>query len=791
MSDIDGRTPILVGVGQVSERPGEEGYRKLSPTDLAAEAAKEACVDALSLARLAPQIDAIFSVRTVADSVPAIMRAQRAPFGTPSNVPAAVAARIGASPRLAVYSPACGDEPQKLVGEACERLYAGEVRMVLLCGGEAESTQRAAMTAGEKLDWSELHDAPLEERHSSVIMRTKHMTAHGLTMPTTIYPLLENARRARLGVSREAYAMEMGRLLSPFSRVAENNPHAASRKVRGAEEIAVVEADNRMIADPHPRSVVARDQVNQGAALLLTTVATARELDIPQSRWVYLHGYSAVDERAVLERQDLGASEAMTGAYQQALESSGVKLENIRYMDIYSCFPIAVFAALDALGLRSDDPRGLTLTGGLPYFGGPGNNYSMHGIAELVLRLRADPGAYGMVGANGGFMNTHAVGVYSTTPAMWKGTDSTLLQEQINKLPKPAFTLEPSGYATIETYTVVYGKTGPTTGIVVGRLLETNERFLATTTTDDIQTLQLMIDQDPAGKRIFVKSYGYGNRFAFTAEHLQVMNPLQVLGLQPSYQYVLVEKRDHMLEVTLNRPEANNALFTEVHEELDQIFNSFEADPELWIAIITGSGTRSFCTGNDLKVTASGKPSWFPKSGFGGLTSRIGRTKPVIAAVNGFAMGGGFEIALACDLVVADSTAQFALSEVRVGLIAGAGGLQRLTRQIPKKVATELILTGRRVGSEEAKQLGFVNVIAEEGKALDKARELAANIMEGSPTSVRLSLKLLNESAAYAAEIDSVTTPYPHVLDELISSTDMMEGVTAFAQKRKPEWKNR
>src|SRR5690606_2215413 len=137
------------------------------------------------------------------------------------------------------------------------------------------------------------------------------------------------------------------------------------------------------------------------------------------------------------------------------------------------------------------------------------------------------------------------------------------------------------------------------------------------------------------------------------------------------------------------------------------VFDVFEADKSLWVAIITGAGTKAFCTGNDLKAASTGRRMWMPRNGFGGLTARLGREKPVICAVNGYAMGGGFEIALASDLVVADSTAQFALSEVRVGLLAGAGGLQRLTRQIPYKQAMEMILTGRRVGAEEGQRLGF------------------------------------------------------------------------------------
>jgi acetyl-CoA C-acetyltransferase len=792
MTTIADNTPIIVGVGQVSERLGTPEYRQLSPVDLAAEAAKAACADALSLAALAPKIDAIFAVRTVADSVSPPMRAMMAPFGSPNNTPAAVARRLGAQPALMVYSPACGDEPQKLLGEACERLHTGEFKLALLCGGEAISTQRAAKAAKEMLDWAEQHDAPLQDRsEGNGSLRTRHMNDHKMIMPTSVYPLFENARRKRLGLSKDAYAQEIGRLFAPFSAVAAANPHASSQKLWTQDAIATISADNRMIADPHPISVVARDQVNLGAATLLTTVGTARELGIPESRWVYLHGYSEVNERPVLERQDLGASSAMALAYEKALAEAGASIAQIRHIDIYSCFPIAVFSAIDALGLDAQDPRGLTLTGGLPFFGGPGNNYSMHGIAEVVQRLRADPGSLGMVGANGGFLSTHAVGIYSTTPKAWKNCDSSELQAQVNALPAPAFTREPEGWATVETYTVLHGKEGPSDVLVVGRLERTGERFIANSIAGDTEALAAFAGGDGLKLRICLRPLYQGlNQFALNQETLDRLCPKPSKHLLPQYEFVQVERRGPLLEVTINRPEANNALTPEANDELEQIFDAFDADASLWVAIITGAGSRAFCTGNDLKVGSTGRRMWMPRTGFGGLTHRKTRVKPVIAAVNGFAMGGGFEISLACDLIVADEKAQFALSEVRVGLIAGAGGLQRLTRQIPYKQAADMILTGRRVGAEEGKAMGFINRVAPEGAALEVARQLAQELLESSPTSIRLSLTLLKDSERIASTVDSINTAYP-AIDQLLSSEDRVEGMMAFGQKRKPQWKNR
>ncbi|MBW8827823.1 MAG: enoyl-CoA hydratase/isomerase family protein, partial [Acidobacteria bacterium] len=251
-----------------------------------------------------------------------------------------------------------------------------------------------------------------------------------------------------------------------------------------------------------------------------------------------------------------------------------------------------------------------------------------------------------------------------------------------------------------------------------------------------------------------------------------------------------VRRDDHLLEVTINRPEARNSLHPMANEELDEIFDAYFEDPDLWVAILTGAGTQAFCAGNDLVYSASGKPMWVPANGFAGLTSRATMTKPVIAAVNGYAMGGGCEIALACHLIVADETAQFALSEVAVVLVAGAGGVIRLPRTIPPKVATEMILTGRRIGAGEAADRGLVNQVTPPGEALDGARALAARILAGSPTSVRISLGLMAEAAGVPDAVDAVRRR-SRLIDELLTTEDAVEGVTAFAEKRPPVWRNR
>ncbi len=256
------------------------------------------------------------------------------------------------------------------------------------------------------------------------------------------------------------------------------------------------------------------------------------------------------------------------------------------------------------------------------------------------------------------------------------------------------------------------------------------------------------------------------------------------------HEFCIVERDGRLLIVTINRPEVLNALHPPANFELAQVFDDFAADPELWVAIITGAGERAFSAGNDLKYQAAGNPYSVPPSGFAGLTSRYDLVKPVIAAVNGISMGGGFEIPLACDLIVAAENALFALPEPRVGLAALAGGLHRLPRQIPQKQALGMILTGRRVGAAEGKELGFVNEVVPEGEAVAGAKRWAELIMECSPMSIRASKEAIYRGFDQPDLETAINTRYPMV-EALDASEDKIEGPLAFAEKRPPQWKGR
>lgn len=254
-------------------------------------------------------------------------------------------------------------------------------------------------------------------------------------------------------------------------------------------------------------------------------------------------------------------------------------------------------------------------------------------------------------------------------------------------------------------------------------------------------------------------------------------------------EFCKVETSGHIMTVRMNRPDRLNAMHPPGNIELGQVFDAFAADDNLWVAIITGEG-RAFSAGNDLRYQAEGGVRAPMPRGFGGLTSRFDLTKPVIAAVNGVAMGGGFEIALACDLIIASEQATFALPEPKVGLAALAGGLNRLPRVIGPKRALGMILTARHVSAKEGFELGFVNEVTAHDQLMARAMVWANQILECSPLSIRASKDVVYRSLSTASLQESMETAYDSV-KKLRNSEDFVEGPLAFSQKRKPNWKGR
>ena len=259
-----------------------------------------------------------------------------------------------------------------------------------------------------------------------------------------------------------------------------------------------------------------------------------------------------------------------------------------------------------------------------------------------------------------------------------------------------------------------------------------------------------------------------------------------------SYEYIQVEIADHLTILTINRPEVMNSLHPHAAREMDSVFNDFQKDPDQWVAIVTGAGDKAFCAGNDLKFQAEHGAAHVRElrrdipGGFGGLHRRADCFKPVIAAVNGFALGGGFELALSCDIIVAAEHAKMGLPEPRVGLMAGAGGVHRLPRQIPYHVAMGVILAGKRLSAQEGLTYGLVNEVVAAGETVEAAKRWAAAILEGAPLSIQASKEatLLGLGMPLERAIDSI---FPTTM-RMYESQDFVEGPRAFAEKRKPNW---
>lgn len=785
MTNIKNNTPIIIGVGQASELVPEDVSTASSHADLAAKAAKLALQDAKTDS-FVKEIDVIAAVKTFADSSPQ----HQAKTGRTNNFPRSIAQRIQANPKTAIYDSVGGHSPQKLVSEFAEKLAAGECELVLLAGGEAIANAKAAKKQEKQLDWSETIEGQLEDRgRSGAKLITSVEISHRIMLPMQFYALMENARRASLQQDMEGYAQDMGEHMSELSKVAKDNPYAVDQTVYDSEELVTSSKENPLIIIPYTKRLIAKDRVNQGAAVLMTTVGKARELGIDKSKWVYLHGYANTHESVLLERPELGRSAGMEQALIGALQHAKKESKDIQHFDIYSCFPIVLGEAKRILDIGKNDTRSMTQTGGLPFFGGPGNNYSMHAIAALVENLRKDRNSFGLVYANGGWMSKHAVGIYSAQvfEDEWQSQDSGPFQAAVDEGPKVKINRRPRGEAILETYTVHYFKGFPLKAIIVGRLKDSGERFYATTVMADSETVQALANKDLIGSTIFVEYDPKGNRFAFKKDDLAKYRPKIIDTFKETYNFCEVERDGWILKVTINRPEVRNALHPPANEELVGIFNAFEKDENLRVAILTGVGDQSFSAGNDLKYMAAGNPMYIPTMGFAGLTGRANRIKPVIAAVNGLALGGGLEIAMACDIIVAADHAKFGLPEVKVGLFAGAGGVQRLPRQIGKKAAMEMLLTGKAIDCTKALELGLINYAVPTKDLMKKAEELAYLITQASPSAIQNTMLLMHQTASYASEEEAVSTPH-EIFDNLLNSNDFWEGSRAFAEKRKPKW---
>jgi len=496
--------PVLIGGGQIVRRD-DDPQTVPSPQDLMALAARDALADSgATVPQLAAKIDTIAAIRTFADSAPQYA----SPFDGARNYPAAVARRIGASPARCLYPVLGGNTPQEMVNRLAEDIRRGRSQVALIVGGEVQRGMAQAKKAGLDLDWSEPAESDPVVVGDLKMGVLPHELKHGLAAPADIYPMFETALAAHYGRDMAAHREQIAALCARLSAVAADNPHAALPVARRADEILTPTAANRLVAWPYTKFMNANIAVDQAAAVLLCSLRTARDLGVEPERIVYLAGSADVNEKWFLsDRTSFHASPAIAAAGKAALGRAGLGLDDMSAFDLYSCFPVAVEIAADALGLAHDDPRVLTVTGGLPFFGGPGNNYSLHAIAEMVARLRGKPGDAGMVTANGWYLTKHSVGIYSAAPprAPWRRESDAALQDEIDAAASPSFTDMPEGRGRIEAATLQFNRDGaPGRGFLFGRLETDDSRFLAVTAEDDADIQAALTGERPVGLSIRV-----------------------------------------------------------------------------------------------------------------------------------------------------------------------------------------------------------------------------------------------------------------------------------------------
>ena len=769
-------TPVIVGIGEYTDRP-KDVTKALEPIALMAEALRAADKDGGG--GLLSKLESLELIGLISWR-----------YADPVNL---LCDKLGIQPARRINASMGGETPIRLIHEAAVRIAKGELTTAAIVGGEAMNARNHARKQGARLAWTPAVSLENTVKFpSSTFTLSKIARKLGATDPAYIYPLYEMATQNAWGQTPAQAQAESAQLWSRYATVATKNDYAWIRTAPDANAIVTVSPDNRLINWPYPKFMVANPSVNQAAAVIVTSLAAARAAGIAEDKLIHIWGgASASEPEDYLMRDRYDHSTAQEAALKKAVELAGGDAKAFGHMELYSCFPVVPKMAqrtLKALGLNTASVAP-TVTGGLTFFGGPLNNYMSHAVCAMVRTLRKAPGDLGLLYGQGGFVNKHHTLVVSTRPAPAPLALAFSVQNQADEKRGVAPVLDEgyAGPATIETYTIQYGRDGtPIQGIVVV-LSPDGFRTMARVLADDASSMSLLMSMDKSaiGSNGLVRIDTFGK-------------PVWEAGETPRVrkrQFTKVERDGHLTIVIINRPEVMNAMHPPTNAELAEIFDEFAADPEQWVAILTGTGDKAFSSGNDLKYTAKamarGEALEEPLSGFSGLTANFNLDKPVIAAVNGIAMGGGFEIALACDLIIASDNAVFALPEPKVGLAALAGGLLRLPRLIGEKQAMGMILTARRVSAEEGKALGFVNEVVAPGELLATAKRWANEIMACSPMSSRASKQIVQKGLATSVEnAYREQFRYPAV-SALFRSADIREGPLAFAEKRAPKWKGK
>lgn len=434
-------TPVIIGVGQFLNRDDDD---PLDPLALAAVAARLAADDCGNSAVLSG-LDAIAVVPIVSWRY--------------SDAGRALAPLLGAHPSLTMYPTMGGNTPQMLMNRVCERIAAGEMSSALVCGAEAYRSRMRARKADAALHW-ERQDLTIEPGWtdgSEFEMGHQAELALGIMMPTQAYPMFENALRHQAGRSAAEQSAHIAAIWAGYSAVAAANPHAWDRTAYSADEIATVTDTNRIVGFPYTKHMVSNPDVDMASAVLVCSVERATALGVPRDRWVFPHSGADGKDPLMSHRTSFTSSAAIRHGGRAALELAGIGIDDVDHVDVYSCFPSAVEIGCAELGLATD--RQLTVYGGLCFAGGPWNNPVGHAIAAMVDVLRSDPGARGLVTANGGNIQKHSFGVYSTEPPA-QGFRTSTPQFAIDTEPRVDVVEDYAGPATIEAWTVMHERDG-------------------------------------------------------------------------------------------------------------------------------------------------------------------------------------------------------------------------------------------------------------------------------------------------------------------------------------------
>ncbi|MBL0924832.1 MAG: hypothetical protein IBJ12_10260 [Sphingomonadaceae bacterium] len=497
MSEFDPAAPVIIGVGEASRRtvPGDWP----SPRELAGAAIKAALADTGQPKAIVAATDTIAAIRTFEDSGVSMGT------GSPDNVPEAFAAAGGISAQRLIYADVGGQSPQAMVHQLAGEIRRGETGLAVIVAGEATGTAKRARKAGTALDWRLSSDTPFEAQRSEFPIPTRREIRHGIVSMPLAYSLLENARRLERGLSRHDYLVEMARQGAAASVKSLTREHAQFPMAFTAEQLVAEHESDYHITDIYRRWRVAQDAVDLGGAIILTSAGRARDLGVAEDRMVWLAGASEAAEPPLSERDHIASPDAVGFTLHAALDQAGFAPTDLGPVDIYSCFPVAVSAAVDTLGDPARSLGDYTLTGGLGFFGGPGNGYTIYGLAAMVEALRKDGSKPALVTANGGVMSKQAVGVYTARqpPQPWNGD---VVRGYVPK--RIDVDDAPQGKGRILTYArpVAKGVMGDATLIVE---MESGARALAVLEdVDDIDLGGLTVDVTPGEKRHMAKLIG-------------------------------------------------------------------------------------------------------------------------------------------------------------------------------------------------------------------------------------------------------------------------------------------